>query len=77
MSFNINDKLFFDDSFQFLSFLLHSLLKNLNEGDSKYLNQEFDNKVLDLVEEELPSKKLTKLVIKSMNIFLIFGIDLK
>ena len=52
MSFNINDKFFFDDSFQFLSFLLHSLLKNVNEGDSKYLNQEFDNKVLDLVEQK-------------------------
>ena len=44
MSFNINKKLSFVDSFQFLSYLLDSLVK--------YLSKEFNNKVLDLVKHE-------------------------
>ena len=51
MSFTINDKLSFIDSFQFLSCLLDSLVKNLNKDDFKYLSQEFDNNVLDLVKQ--------------------------
>ena len=49
MSFNINNKLIFIDSFQFLSSLLDSLVKHLGKDDFKYFSQEFDTKVLDLV----------------------------
>ena len=41
MSFNINNKLSFIDSFQFLSSSLDSLVKNLRNDDFKYLIQEF------------------------------------
>ena len=46
MSFTINNKLSFIDSFQFLSSSLDRLVKNLNKDDFKYLSQEFDNNVL-------------------------------
>ena len=49
MSFTINNKLSFIESFQFLSSSLDSLVKNLSKNDFKYLSQEFDNNVLDLV----------------------------
>ena len=52
MSFTINNKLSFIDSFQFLSSSLESLVKNLNEDDFKYLSQEFDDNVLDLVKQK-------------------------
>ena len=39
----------FTDSFQFLSSSLDSLVKSLSRDNSKYLCQEFDNNVLDLV----------------------------
>ena len=52
MSFSINNKLSFIDSFQFLSSSLDRLVKNLNKDDLKYLNQEFDNIVLDLVKQK-------------------------
>ena len=52
MRFSINNKLSFIDSFQFLSSLLDSLVKNLNKGDCKYLSQEFGNNVLDLVKQK-------------------------
>ena len=39
MSFAINNKLSFIDSFQFLSSSLDSLVKNINKDDFKYLNQ--------------------------------------
>ena len=45
MSFSINNKLNFVDSFQFLSSSLDSLVKNLNKDYFKYLSQEFDNNV--------------------------------
>ena len=48
MNFTINNKLIFIDSFEFLRFLLDSLVKNLSKDDFKYLSQEFDNNVLDL-----------------------------
>ena len=52
MSFNINNKLVFIDSFQYLSYSLDSLVKNLVKNDFKYLSQEFDSKVLDLVKQK-------------------------
>ena len=52
MSFSINNKSSFIDSFQFLSFSLNSLVKNLNKVDFKYLSQEFANSKLDLVTQK-------------------------
>ena len=52
MSFSINNKLSFIDSFQFLSSSLDSLVKNLAKDDFKYLSQEFNNNVLDLVKQK-------------------------
>ena len=52
MSFTINNKLSFIDSFQFLSSSLGSLVKKLIKDDFKYLGQEFDNNVLDLVKQK-------------------------
>ena len=49
MSFTINNKLGFIDSFPFLGSSLYSLVKNLCKNDFKYLSQEFYNNVLDLV----------------------------
>ena len=48
-SFTNNNMLLFIDSFQFLSSSLDSLVKNLSKNDFKFLTQEFDNNVLDLV----------------------------
>ena len=39
MSFTINNKLSFIDSFQFLSSSWDSLIKHLNKDDFKYLSQ--------------------------------------
>ena len=52
MSFSSNNKLSFIDSFQFLNSKLDSLLQNLVKNDFKYLSQEFDNKILDLVKQK-------------------------
>ena len=52
MSFSINNKLSFIDSFQFLSSSLDSLVKNLNKHDFKYLSQKFDNNFLDVVKRK-------------------------
>ena len=52
MSFSINNKLSFIDSFQFLSSSLDSLIKNLVKDDFKYFSQEFDNNVLDPVKQK-------------------------
>ena len=49
MSFTINNKLRFTDSFQFLRSSLNSLVKNLDKDDFRHLNQEFDKNILDLV----------------------------
>ena len=45
MSLSTNDKLSFIDSFPFLS-------SSLSNDDFKYLSQEFDNNVLDLVKQK-------------------------
>ena len=52
MSFSINKKLSFIDSFQFLSSSLDSLVKNVAKDDFNYMSQEFTNIVLDLVEQK-------------------------
>ena len=43
---------FSNDSFQFLSSSLASLVKNFRKDDFKYLSQEFDNNALDLVKQK-------------------------
>ena len=53
ISFSINNKLSFIDSFQFLSSSLESLVKNLTKDDFKYLSQEFDNNLLGLVKQKV------------------------
>ena len=50
--FTNSNKLSFIDSFQVLSSSLDSLVKNLNKNDFKYLSQEYDNNVLDLVKQK-------------------------
>ena len=52
LSFSNNNNLCFIDSLQFLSSSFDSLVKNLSEDDLKYLSQEFNNKVLDLVKQK-------------------------
>ena len=52
MSYTINNKLSFIDSFQFLSSSLDSFVKSLCKNDFNYLSQEFDNNVLDLVKNK-------------------------
>ena len=52
MSFTINNKLSFIGSFQFLISSLDIFVKNFNKDDNKYLSQEFDNNVLDLVKQK-------------------------
>ena len=50
-SFCINNKLSFIDGFQFLSSSLDSLVKKFSKNDPKYLSQEFQLNVLDLVKQ--------------------------
>ena len=52
ISCNNNDKLVFIHSFQFLRSSLDSLVRNLVKDNSKYLSQESDTNVLDLVKEK-------------------------
>ena len=49
LSFTINNQLSFIDSFEFQSFPLESLVKNLSQDYFKFLSQEFGNNILDLV----------------------------
>ena len=48
MSFNVNNKLSFIGSLQFLSFSF----KNLGKNGLKYSSYEFDSNVLDLVKQK-------------------------
>ena len=47
-----NNKTSVVDSFQFLSSSLDNLVKNQNKYGFKYLSQEFDNNLLDLVKQK-------------------------
>ena len=53
ISFSLDEKFVFIDSFQFLSSSINSLVKNLGEIDLKHLNQEFDCEVLDLLRQKV------------------------
>ena len=53
ISFSINNKLSFIYSFQFLSSSLDSLVKNSSKDDFKYVSQEFDNNILDFVQQKV------------------------
>ena len=52
MSFSINNKLNFLDSFQLLSYSLDNVVTNLGKDDFKFLSQDFNNNVLDLVKQK-------------------------
>ena len=52
MSFTINNKLIFIDSFDFLCSSLDSLVKNLSKDGFKCLSLEFHNNVLGLVKQK-------------------------
>ena len=52
MSFSINDKLSFIDSFQFLRSSLDSSVRNANKDDFKFYSQEFDNNISDLAKQK-------------------------
>ena len=52
ISFTFNNKLIFIGSFRFLSSSLDSLVKSLSKNDFKYLIQDFDNNVLDLIKQK-------------------------
>ena len=66
MSFSTNNKLSFIDSFQFISSSLDSLVKNWSNYDFKYLSQEFDNNVLDLVKQKKINLKKIWTILKSL-----------
>ena len=53
MSSNNNNNFIFIDTFQFSSSSLVILVKNLGKDDFKYLSQEFDIKVFDLVKQKV------------------------
>ena len=48
----INSKLSFIDRFQFLGSSIDNLIKNIGQDDFKYLNQELDNNMLDLIKQK-------------------------
>ena len=52
MNFNINNKLFFIDSFKLLCSSLDSLFKKLSKDNFKALSQKFDTKTLDFVKQK-------------------------
>ena len=77
ISLNVN-KLIFTVRFQFLSSSSDSLVKNFGKDDFKYLSQEFDRKVLDLIKQNgfhpykymIAFRKLQeRLVTKGMSMF--------
>ena len=51
ISFNINNRIIFTDSFQFVSSSLDILIRNLGKDDFEYSSQQFFTEVLDLVKQ--------------------------
>ena len=52
MSFNTNNYLHFIEDFQFFNSSLDSFIKNQVKNYFKYLSQDFDGNVLDLVQQK-------------------------
>ena len=52
MAFTMNKNLVFIDSMQFMNSSPHALVKDLSEMDLKYLSQEFNGGLLELVNQE-------------------------
>ena len=52
MFVNIDNKLIFIDSFQYLSLSFNNLVKIFGKNEFKYLSQEFDSNALDLVKQK-------------------------
>ena len=52
MSFKINKNIVFIDSMLFINSTLDSLVKNLIDGDIKYLSEEYSGEFLKLVKEK-------------------------
>ena len=52
MAFTINRNLVFIDRIQFMNCSLNSLVKNLVNGDFKYLSEKFNGKYLEIVKEK-------------------------
>ena len=52
MSFKINKNIVFIDSMLFINSSLDSLVKNLIDGDIKYLSEEYSGEFLKLVKEK-------------------------
>ena len=52
MAFIINNNLAFIDSIQFMNSSLDALVKNLSDNDFKYLSEEFNGDLLELVKQK-------------------------
>ena len=52
MAFTVNKNLVFIDSMQFMNSSLDLLVKNLMDEDYKYLSEEFNSELLELVKEK-------------------------
>ena len=52
MSFSLDNKLVFVDSFKFWSYSLDNLVTNLGGIEFGHLGKEFDNEILDLVKQK-------------------------
>ena len=52
MAFTINENLVFIDSMQFINSSLDALVENLSDNDFKYLSQEFNGGLLELVKQK-------------------------
>ena len=53
MSFKINKNIVFIDSMLFINSTLDSLVKNLIDGDIKYLSEEYSGEFLKLVKKKV------------------------
>ena len=53
MAFFLNKNLVFIDSMQFMNSSLDKLVKNLSDGNFKYLVEEFGSKILELLKQKV------------------------